>query len=78
VNLVALAWVGRGTYDLNEWNEALVQARAAHNTHTAEYLAGLPLLRDYLEEGVAAFEGEAESVDVHRLKRPKRPAKRSG
>src|SRR5947209_7841022 len=25
-NLIALAWVGRGTYDLTEWNEALREA----------------------------------------------------
>src|SRR5689334_3021247 len=31
VNLVALAWVGRGTYDSSEWEEALIEARHAHN-----------------------------------------------
>ena len=54
-NLVALAWVGRGTYDLSEWNEALREARQEHNKRTAEYLLGLPLLGDYLHEGLAAF-----------------------
>ena len=56
VDLVALAWVGRGTYGRSEWNEAIGQARAAHNMHTAEYLMGLPMLGDYLEEGLAALE----------------------
>ncbi len=55
LNLVALAWVGRGTYDLSEWHEALQQARSEHNRRVAEYLLGLPLLGDYLEEGLAAF-----------------------
>ena len=55
INLVALAWVGRGTYDLSEWNEALREARSEHNKRVAEYLLGLPLLGDYLEEGLAAF-----------------------
>jgi len=55
LNLVALAWVGRGTYDLAEWNEALREARNRHNKRTAEYLLGLPLLGDYLQEGLAAF-----------------------
>jgi hypothetical protein len=54
-NLVALAWVGRGTYDLSEWNEALREARSEHTKRVAEYLLGLPLLGDYLEEGLAAF-----------------------
>jgi hypothetical protein len=64
--LVALAWVGRGTYSLSEWDEALAEARRAHNRRTAEYLFSLPMLGDYLEEGLAAVEdredgGEEES-----------------
>lgn len=55
VELVALSWLGRGTYEFDEWDEALDEARAAHNERTAEYLTGLPLLGDYLEEGLAAF-----------------------
>ena len=55
INLVALAWVGRGTYDLSEWRDALAEARAQHTKRTAEYLLGLPLLGDYLHEGLAAF-----------------------
>jgi hypothetical protein len=60
VRLVALAWVGRGTFDASEWKDAVKQARAAHNNRTAEYLVGLPLLGDYLEEGLAALEGIRE------------------
>ena len=56
VTLVALAWVGRGTYDVSEWQQALDTARAEHMHRTAEYLLGLPLLGDYLEEGLAAFD----------------------
>lgn len=55
INLVALAWLGRGTYELSEWRDALAQARAQHSKRTAEYLLGLPLLGDYLNEGLAAF-----------------------
>ncbi len=55
IELVALAWLGRGTYDLSEWNDALETARTEHNKRTAKYLLGLPLLGDYLEEGLAAF-----------------------
>jgi hypothetical protein len=54
-NLIALAWVGRGTYDLTEWDEALRVARTEHSRRVAEYLLTLPLLGDYLEEGLAAF-----------------------
>lgn len=60
INLVALAWVGRGTYELSEWQQALETARSEHNNRTAEYLLGLPMLGDYLEEGLAVF---SESCD---------------
>jgi hypothetical protein len=55
VNLIALAWVGRGTYDLSEWKEALDTARTEHKTRAAQYLLELPLLGDYLADGLAAF-----------------------
>jgi hypothetical protein len=67
IALVALAWVGRGTYDLSEWREALTEARAQHNKRTAEYLMGLPLLGDYLEEGLAAFGLNCEAFDEGRM-----------
>jgi hypothetical protein len=60
INLVALAWLGRGTYGIEEWSEALDTARTEHNNRTAQYLLGLPLLGDYLAEGLEAF---GESYD---------------
>jgi hypothetical protein len=53
--LVALAWIGRGTYDRSDWAEALAAATDGHTAHTAIYLTSMPLLGDYLEEGLAAF-----------------------
>jgi hypothetical protein len=58
INLVALAWLGRGTYDIDEWEEAIDTARTEHNKRTGEYLLGLPLLGDYLAEGLDAFDEE--------------------
>lgn len=55
INLVALAWLGRGTYDIEDWDEALDTARGEHNKRTGQYLLGLPLLGDYLAEGLEAF-----------------------
>jgi hypothetical protein len=60
IELVALAWVGRGTFDLDEWQEALETARLEHGKRVPQYLLGLPMLGDYLEEGLAAF-GESIS-----------------
>ena len=53
--LVALAWLGRGDYAVEEWNDAVTTATQRHNEHTAEYLLGMPLLSEYLEEGLSQF-----------------------
>ena len=63
VNLVSLAWLGRGTYGVAEWPEAIAEAQRAHNRRTAEYLTSLPKLGDYLEEGLSMME-EAGQVDL--------------
>lgn len=55
VDLVALAWLGRGDGELDDWNDIRSEASRAHNKHTAEYLLGNPLLGDNLEEGLAQF-----------------------
>ena len=62
--LIALAWLGRGTYDIEEWSEAVSTAKSEHSRRAAEYLLGLPLLGDYLEDGMAAFdEGIVDDAD---------------
>ncbi|MGO4835197.1 DUF3775 domain-containing protein, partial [Rhizobiaceae sp. 2RAB30] len=53
--LVALAWVGRGDYDAAEWADAVAEARQRGNKRTSSYLLGLPMLADYLEEGLEAI-----------------------
>ncbi len=55
VILVALMWVGRGDYALEEWDDALSQARDSWNKRTADYLIGTPMLADYLAEGLDQF-----------------------
>lgn len=63
--LVALAWLGRGTFALDEWKEAVATAKSEHSRRTAEYLLGLPLLGDYLEDGLAMFdEGIVDDTDT--------------
>lgn len=53
--LVALTWLGRGTYDKDDWQEAYDEARRAdpEGKTTPGYLMGEPLLSDYLEEGLS-------------------------
>jgi len=60
IELVALMWLGRGDYELDEWENAKRDAAAAYNGRTASYLIGTPLLGDYLEEGLVLHgHGEA-------------------
>ena len=51
--LVALMWIGRGDYTLDEWDEALGYAAEADSVSTADYLIATPLLADYLAEGLS-------------------------
>lgn len=67
INLVALAWLGRGTYDKEEWESAVSQARDAHNEHTARYLLGMPQLGDYLEEGLSQLGVSCEEFEMGRM-----------
>jgi hypothetical protein len=53
--LVALAWIGRGSFAKEEWEDALREARDQHKERVAEYLLGMPLLGDYLADGLAEF-----------------------
>lgn len=50
--VVALLWLGRGDYELDEWQDALDYAADAWNTATADYLISHPMLADYLTEGL--------------------------
>ncbi len=58
--LVALAWLGRGDYGKEDWPEAVVTAQQRHSEHTGDYLLGMPLLADYLEEGLSQFDLSCE------------------
>ena len=51
-SLVALTWIGRGSYGPEELDEALATARAERVNATEDYLLGIPMLADYLEEGL--------------------------
>lgn len=53
VTLIALMWLGRGDYDLKDWESALFDAQDSWNNRTAEYLIGTPLLADYLLEALS-------------------------
>lgn len=55
IEVLALAWLGRGDYAPTEWPDAVVAARAAHDERAVTYLLETPNLGDLIEEGLAAF-----------------------
>ncbi len=61
IDLVALAWLGRGDGTIEDWPELRAQAASEHIRRTAHYLLGLPLLPDYLEEGLSLFGESCQS-----------------
>lgn len=58
--VLALAWVGRGTYDASEWDEALEEAGAASDP--VAQLLDLPMLAAYLDAGLAAFDLSCDGI----------------
>lgn len=53
IDLVALAWLGRGDAGVESWQELRTEAARAHNRRTAAYLLAMPLLPNYLQDGLA-------------------------
>jgi hypothetical protein len=52
LDLVAMMWIGRGDYTVEDWGEARRLARDEATHSTADYLLGTPLAGDYLEAGL--------------------------
>jgi hypothetical protein len=62
--LIALAWVGRGDYDAEGWDEAVKLAAERNAKGTASgYLVDMAGLGDLLSDGVAAFGLSIEEVE---------------
>jgi hypothetical protein len=59
--LIALALVGRGTYDASEWDEALETANEELGD-AADYLLGMAMLSNYLDAGLAAFDLSCDDI----------------
>lgn len=66
-SLVALAWIGRGSFTPEELDEALATARAERTNRTEDYLLGMPLLPDYLEEGLDRLGYSVEDAEDESL-----------
>lgn len=62
-HLVALMWIGRGTFEPEELDEAVDTAKSERVTATSRYLLGVPLLADYLEEGLEKLGYSVEDIE---------------
>ena len=60
IEVLAFCWVGQGTYEASEWDEALEEA-GNENKIIAE-LIDMPMLASVLEAGMAAFEVSCDGV----------------
>ena len=57
---LAFCWVGQGTYEASEWDEAIEEASGERKI--AEALMDLPMLASVLEAGMAAFDISCDGV----------------
>lgn len=67
IDLVALAWLGRGDDSVGNWPSLRAQAEQRRNRRTARYLVGMPLLGDYLEEGLSLMGQSCDGVEAAHL-----------
>lgn len=65
-HLTAIAWVGRGSFDAEDYDEAVETAIAEATIPTSDYLMGMPHLSENLEGGLDALgvdvSGEEEDL----------------
>jgi Protein of unknown function (DUF3775) len=54
-DLLALIWLGRGDYELSEWDAALTEAEARIAARDPDYMIGDAALAEYLGDGLEAF-----------------------
>ncbi len=61
--LVAVMWIGRETFEPEEWDEAVDTAVSEKTTPTADYLLGIPMLSDYLESGLERLDVDVSEIE---------------
>jgi hypothetical protein len=65
--LIALVLIGRGSYDLEEWEDAVTEARDERAGRAAEYLLATPMVADFLEEGLSKFGESCQRFEARHL-----------
>ena len=58
--VLAFCWVGAGTYEASEWDEALEEAGG--QTNIPAELMDMPMLASVLESGMAAFDLSCDGI----------------
>jgi hypothetical protein len=67
IDLVALAWLGRGDAGAEGWRDLRREAARSHNRRTASYLLAMPLLPNYLQDGLAELGLSCEEFERDNL-----------
>lgn len=62
-HLTALAWVGRGAFEPEDFRAAVENAYAEATVPTADYLMGMPHLAENLEAGLDAMGVDVTGVE---------------
>jgi hypothetical protein len=66
LDLVALIFVGRGDFTLGEWHAARQAAADIGRAKTPRYVTDIPLVSDYLEDGLSQFNLTLQNyLDLH-------------
>ena len=61
--LLAFCWVGQGTYDASDWDEAIAEANdEIASGNIVDQFLEMPMLASVLEAGMAAFELSCDGV----------------
>ena len=63
--VLAFCWVGQGTYDASDWDEAYDEAQSTVGTGTdaaIDELLDMPMLASVMESGLAAFDLSCQGV----------------
>jgi hypothetical protein len=66
IDLVTLAWLGRDDNTVEDWDSLREEAARAHSaraTQAAEYLLGMPLLSDYLDEALSLLGRSCDGLE---------------
>lgn len=58
--VLAFCWVGQGTYEASDWDEAL--EAAAEERNQIDELLEMPMMASVLEQGMAAFDLSCDGI----------------